>query len=67
MKKLILLVIFICSVSVAYAQYEPTAKFEKVVNRMVEAINKADYPGIQADFGKVMLDAFPLDKLTPFF
>jgi biotin carboxyl carrier protein len=42
-------------------------RFEKVVNPMVEAINKGDYEGIQRDFGKVLLDAFPLEKSKPFF
>ncbi|MFH1370244.1 MAG: peptidoglycan DD-metalloendopeptidase family protein [Planctomycetota bacterium] len=46
---------------------EATQRFEKVVNRMVKAINDANWPGVQADFGQVMLDAFPLEKLTPFF
>jgi murein DD-endopeptidase MepM/ murein hydrolase activator NlpD len=34
---------------------------------MVKAINEANYPAIQADFGKIMMDAFPLEKLTTFF
>lgn len=67
MRKLIFIVICACSLSLAFAQDEPIARFEKVVNRMVKAINEADYPGIQADFSKIMLDAFPLEKLTPFF
>jgi hypothetical protein len=46
---------------------EATERFEKVVNRMVNAINDANWSGIQADFGGVMLDAFPLEKSTPFF
>jgi hypothetical protein len=44
-----------------------TDRFEKVVKPMVEAINKGDYESIQRDFGKVMLDAFPLEKSKPFF
>ncbi|MBN1765893.1 MAG: peptidoglycan DD-metalloendopeptidase family protein [Sedimentisphaerales bacterium] len=44
-----------------------TIRFEKVVQSMVTAINARDYEGIQKDFGKVMLDAFPLDKSRPFF
>jgi hypothetical protein len=67
MRKLIFIVICAYSLSLAFAQDEPIARFEKVVNRMVKAINEADYPGIQADFSKIMLDAFPLEKLTPFF
>jgi hypothetical protein len=46
---------------------EATERFEKVVNRMVKAINDSNWPVVQTDFGQVMLDAFPLDKLTPFF
>jgi hypothetical protein len=38
-----------------------------VADRMVEAINSGDYPGIGKDFGKVMLDGFPLEQLKPFF
>jgi hypothetical protein len=67
MKKLIFLIICAGASSLAFAQDEPTARFEKVVNRMVKAINEANYPAIQADFSKIMLDALPLEKLTPFF
>jgi hypothetical protein len=67
MRKLIFVVICAGGLSLASAQDEPTARFEKVVNRMVKAINEANYPAIQADFGKIMLDVFPLEKLTPFF
>ncbi len=45
----------------------PGDRYGIVVDRMVEAINSEDYPGIQKDFGKVMLDAFPLEQLKPFF
>ncbi len=65
-KKFIVLVTLFLPVFLTAAE-TPTARFEKVVNRMVKAINEADYPGIQADFGQVMLDAFPLEKLKPFF
>ena len=46
---------------------DPTERFQNVVNRMVEAINNADYPGIQRDFSKIMLEALPLEKSTTFF
>jgi len=46
---------------------EPADRFERVVKDMVQAINAGDYAAVQKDFGKVMLDAFPLDKATPFF
>ena len=45
----------------------PTDRFEKVVGKMVEAINNADYPGIQRDFSQIMLEALPLEKSTVFF
>jgi murein DD-endopeptidase MepM/ murein hydrolase activator NlpD len=67
MRKMVLvLFMLLLSASVLSAQ-EATMRFEKVVNRMVKAINDANWPGVQADFGKVMLDAFPLEKLAPFF
>jgi len=67
MKKFILVVIFVFSLSATLAQDAPAARFERVAERMAKAINEADYPGIQADFGRVMLDALPLDKLTNVF
>lgn len=66
MKKIFLVSILMFLVTSASAQ-QPTERFEKVVNRMVKAINEADYVGIQKDFGQVMLDAFPLEKSKPFF
>ncbi len=49
------------------ADDDPAERFKKVVNPMVEAIHKANYEAAQKDFGKVMLDAFPLDKMKTFF
>jgi hypothetical protein len=46
---------------------EPSDRYQVVVDSMVKAINSEDYPGIQKDFGKVMLDAFPLEQAKPFF
>jgi len=40
MRKLILIVICAYSLSPALAQDEPISRFEKVVNRMVKAINE---------------------------
>lgn len=67
MKKLVICLVLLFVVGSAFGQEAATERFEKVVGRMVEAINEANYPGIQADFGQIMLDAFPLEKLTPFF
>ena len=46
---------------------EPADRFQVVVDQMVDAINKEDYPRIQKDFSKAMLDALPLEKTEPFF
>lgn len=44
-----------------------TDRFQKVINRIVEAYNAADYVGIQRDFSEEMLNALPLETSTPFF
>ena len=54
MKKKFLVLLIFLSVFLAAAAKAPTAMFEKVVNRMVKAINKADYPGVQTHFTKVV-------------
>lgn len=67
MKKFAVVLVLLFIFGPAFGEEVATERFEKVVNRMVEAINEANYPGIQADFSQIMLDAFPLEKLTPFF
>ena len=68
MRRLFIITLAIlCLVVLVSAQEPATDRFEKVVSRMVKAINEADYVGIQKDFGKVMLDAFPLEKSKTFF
>ncbi len=67
MRKLFAMIVMLSSVVCVSAGREPTHRFEKVVNPMVTAINKADYPAIQADFSRIMLDFFPLEKSKPFF
>lgn len=49
------------------AQDLPTDRFEKVVNRMVKAINDANYLEIQKDFAQSMRDFLPLEKSKPLF
>ena len=67
MRKLVLasLVLFLLP-SASWAA-QATDRFEKVVNKMVKAINEANWPGVQSDFSQVMLNAFGLEKSTPFF
>jgi len=54
-------------VSLAAAEKTGTDRFGKVVNEMVEAINKGDYAGTGKDFDQSMEDFFPLEKRAPFF
>jgi murein DD-endopeptidase MepM/ murein hydrolase activator NlpD len=67
MRKTILASLVLLLLPAVLPASEATQRFEKVVNKMVKAINDANWPAVQIDFGKVMLDAFPLEKLTPFF
>jgi hypothetical protein len=52
---------------VAGAQNQSNDRFAKVTERLVAAINAEEYEKVQQDFGKVMLDAFPIEKSKPFF
>jgi len=54
-------------VVLALAEGTSANRFEKVVSRMVKAINERDYAGIGKDFDKTMEDFFPLEKREPFF
>jgi len=49
------------------AEESTAGRFEKVVNRMVKAINEKDYAGTGEDFDQNMEDFFPLEKRKPFF
>ncbi len=52
--------------SIQVTAREPTDRFKMVVDHMVNAINEQDYPRIQKDFSKTMLEAYPLKKPGPF-
>ncbi len=58
--------VFLLSVAAAGGA-EPVTRFDNVVKRLIQSINAENYAGIQQDFGKLMLDALPLEKSTPFF
>jgi len=45
----------------------PTESFRDIADRMLKAINAADYEGIRKDFNKQMLEAFPVEKCRTFF
>jgi len=54
-------------VALAFAKGTSANRFEKVVSRMVKAINEQDYAGTGKDFDKTMEDFLPLEKREPFF
>ncbi|KKK79202.1 hypothetical protein LCGC14_2835880, partial [marine sediment metagenome] len=67
MKRLgILLVVALAGASVL-ADSKPIDRFKIVADRMVVAINAADYDAVGQDFGKVMADAFPQAKRAEIF
>lgn len=51
----------------ALAEETATDRFQKVADRLVAAINAADYAAIQRDFNEDVLKAFPRDKSDAFF
>ncbi len=67
MRKTVFGAIVLLFLASALQAQDATQRFEKVVNRMVEVINDANWPGVQTDFGQVMLDFFPLEKSKLFF
>jgi hypothetical protein len=67
MRKFIPIFILAYGTVAAFGQQQPTDRFEKVVNRMVETINKEDYAGTGKDFAQSMEDFLPLEKRRPFF
>jgi Protein of unknown function (DUF3887) len=53
--------------SPGWGQERTKETFREVADRMVKAINAADYEGIRKDFNKEMLEAFPVEKCRTFF
>lgn len=63
-----LIVLFILAPAVlSLAKGNTTIRYEKVVNRIVKAVNDGDYSRIGKDFDRTMEDFFPLKKRKPFF
>jgi len=46
---------------------EPTERFEKIAERMVQAINQQDYASARRDFSKSMIEALPEEKTKRLF
>ena len=67
MREIILVFILMYGTIAVFGQQQPTDRFQKVADRMVKAINEADYAGAGKDFAQSMEDFFPLEKREPFF
>jgi murein DD-endopeptidase MepM/ murein hydrolase activator NlpD len=61
------LMLFAIITSLAFAQQSQNERFIRVINRMIDAMNKQQYSAIVNDFNKDMQDALPIDKTTIFF
>ena len=60
---IVLAALFVVTVAAA----ADSERFGKVVNEMVEAINKGDYADAGKDYAASMEEFFPLEKREPFF
>jgi len=67
MRRFLMVLAILFLVALVSAEEATTNRFEKVVHRMVNAINEADHAKIRRDFGKVMLDALPSEQSESFF
>jgi murein DD-endopeptidase MepM/ murein hydrolase activator NlpD len=64
--RVILLFIVICTLT-SFAQQPGNERFVRVINRLVEAMNKQDYAGIVHEYDAGMTAAFPLNNTTLLF
>ena len=53
--------------SLSWGQERSKETFREVSDRMVKAINAADYEGMRKDFNQTMLEAFPVERSRTFF
>lgn len=64
--KRILLFVVIWTLT-SFAQHQGAERFTKIINRLVEAMNKHDYTGIVREYDAGMSTAFPLNNTTLLF
>jgi len=67
MRRLCMMLAILFLTALVSAEETGTERFEKVVNRMVKAINEEDYARIGSDFDRTIEDFFPLEERKPFF
>lgn len=63
----LIFLVVLMTLSKALSLNKTEDRFTIVMNRLVMSINSGDYKSIQKDFGKEMLDVFPVEKSKPFF
>jgi hypothetical protein len=67
MQKLCLACVCVFLTSLASGQGRSKETFSEIANRMVKAINAADYVGVRKDFNQGMLKAFPVEECKVIF
>ena len=65
--RMLAITLALVSIAAADASETPRARFDKVVQPMVKAVNAGNYEAIGADFAEIMRKALPTNKLKPFF
>ncbi|UCG56592.1 MAG: peptidoglycan DD-metalloendopeptidase family protein [Phycisphaerales bacterium] len=66
MRKLFAVVAVLLAAASVLAEDAAPSRFEKVLGRIVKAINEGDYAGVGNDLAQNMQDFLPLAKRTPF-
>jgi murein DD-endopeptidase MepM/ murein hydrolase activator NlpD len=67
MRRIVVIVLFIISTLLSFAQQQQNERFAHVINRLVEAMNKQDYAGIVREYDSGMSSRFSLDLTTILF
>jgi len=67
MRRMFLICLFLSVSLSTFAQQQNTERFVRVINRLVEAMNKQDYSGIFREYDKGLSIQLPLVKTTFFF
>ncbi|MBN1803630.1 MAG: peptidoglycan DD-metalloendopeptidase family protein [Sedimentisphaerales bacterium] len=67
MRRYLFVLFMLFPAALVLAEENTSARYEKIVNRMIKAINEGDYVRIGEDFDRSMEDFLPLKKRKPFF
>jgi len=67
MKKILYILVFMVVIFQTINILAADNRFEKVMSRLVKAINESNYPAIRQDFAPVMLEGLPEKECQQFF